>query len=303
MKRSRLLTVCSLLIVGLALLHLAACNSTSKEMTGTPPDTTRSVTLISGLSLEYLEMGDPGGMAVVFLHGYTDSHDSFSRVAPLMPREVHAFYLTMRGHGNSARPGAYAMDLFASDVAGFMDQVGIEHAVVVGHSMGSFIAQRVALDFPEKVTGLVLIGSGASCSDNAVLAELKTYVDTLKDPIDRGFVREFQASTVAAPVPDAFLSHVVDESMKLKAHVWKEVLAELMAVDHRDQVSAIVVPTLVLWGEKDGVFGAADQLYLGTHIPEASLKLYADTGHGLQWERPERFVADLSDFLKTTHSD
>lgn len=299
MKQPRIVTVCSLLIVGLALLNLSACTP-PKEKNDTSPQATRSITLGSGLCLEYLEEGSPDGMAVVFLHGYTDSHDSFSRVAPLMPPEIRAFYLTMRGHGNSGRPGAYAMELFASDVTGFMDRIGIEKAVVVGHSMGSFIAQEVALSHPERVAGLVLIGSGASCSDNKVLAELKAYVDTLKDPIDRGFVREFQASTVAAPVPEAFLDHVVDESMKLKADEWQKVLAALMAVDHREQLSAIAAPTLVLWGEQDGVFGASEQLFLGTHIPDATLKLYADTGHGLQWERPQRFVADLSDFLQAT---
>ena len=285
-------------LLQIAFLLFFGCSTAQKQGTHSP--SAKTTTLASGLSMEYLEVGTPGGKPIIFLHGYTDSHDSFSRIAPLLPVAYHAYYITMRGHGNSGRPGAYAMELFASDVWEFMEKMGIESAVIVGHSMGSLIAQKVALTYPQHVNGLVLIGSAASCHNNKVLAELKSYVDSLSDPIDRDFVFDFQASTVAAPVPSLFMEHIVDESMKLNADAWKKILAALVSVDHKGDLKHIEIPVLVLWGEKDGVFNADDQIYLGTHLPNATLKLYPETGHGLQWERPKRFVSDLTAFMEVS---
>lgn len=259
----------------------------------------RSLTLASGQTLEFLELGDSAGQPILFLHGYTDSLFSYSRIAPLMAPSYRAIYLSMRGHGKAARANEYAMETFARDAVEAMDALNIENAVVVGHSMGSIIAQKMALLYPKRVEALVLLGSAPSCSDNAVLSELMDYVNTLKDPIDPAFVLEFQASTVTAPVPKAFMDRVVKESLKLDAATWKEVLRQLMAVDHRKKLKEIDVPTLVMWGENDGVFGTSDQLYLGTHIPKAVLKLYPKTGHGLHWERPETVAADMQLFIES----
>src|SRR5919107_2211171 len=114
--------------------------------------------LATGVRLHYAERGDPTGEAIIFLHGYSDSWFSFSQVLPLLSSEYHAFALTQRGHGDSDKPECcYTPDDFAADVDAFMDAVGIEEATLVGMSGGSFIAQRVALDYPHRVSRLVLI--------------------------------------------------------------------------------------------------------------------------------------------------
>ena len=93
--------------------------------------------LETGLRLHYAEQGDLRGEATVFLHGYSDSWFSFSRVLPLLSAEYHAFALTQRGHGDSDKPQCcYTPEDFAADVDAFMEALGIEEATLVGASTG-----------------------------------------------------------------------------------------------------------------------------------------------------------------------
>src|ERR671914_2550815 len=145
--------------------------------------------LKTGLRLHYAEQGDRDGEAVVFLHGYSDSWFSFSRVLPLLSPEHHAFALTQRGHGDSERPECcYTPDDFAADVDAFMDTVGIEEATVVGASTGALFAQRAVLSYPRRVGRLVLIG--AQTPANEAVSGLREGVQALEDPVPTEFVRE-----------------------------------------------------------------------------------------------------------------
>jgi pimeloyl-ACP methyl ester carboxylesterase len=93
--------------------------------------------------------------------------------------------------------------------------------------MGRAIAQRFAIDHPGRTIGLVLIGAFGGEARNPVLVEVEEVVSKLTDPIDPGFVREFQLSTLAQPVPPAFLDTVVEESLKVTAWVWRQMFEGL----------------------------------------------------------------------------
>jgi pimeloyl-ACP methyl ester carboxylesterase len=89
--------------------------------------------LSTGVRLHYAQRGDRGGEAIVFLHGYSDSWFSFSRVLPLLSAEYQAFALTERGHGDSDKPECcYTVDDFAADVDAFMAALNIKEATLVG---------------------------------------------------------------------------------------------------------------------------------------------------------------------------
>src|SRR5215813_5937014 len=116
--------------------------------------------LSTGVRLRYAESGDPAGHPIILLHGYTDSWFSFSRALPYFDPSHHVYILDQRGHGDSDRPASgYTFSDFAADVIAFMEAKGIKRATLVGHSMGSIVAQGVALLAPERVERLVLIGS------------------------------------------------------------------------------------------------------------------------------------------------
>ena len=66
--------------------------------------TTKAIALSTGVTLPYVEQGDPDGVPVILLHGVTDSWRSFEPVLPHLPPSIHAFALTQRGHGDADRP-------------------------------------------------------------------------------------------------------------------------------------------------------------------------------------------------------
>lgn len=257
--------------------------------------------LPGGLELPYAEGGDGAGRPVVLLHGYTDSWRSFEPVLPHFPVSIRAVAPTQRGHGDAGRPAeGYRLQDFAGDLAAFLDALGIGPAVIVGHSMGSAVAQRFALDHPKRVAGLVLAGSFATARGNAAVQGLwDDAVTGLGEPVDPGFAREFQAATLARPVPAAFLDMVVAESLKVPARVWRAALAGLLEADHSAELRHIDRPTLALWGDRDGFFPRTDQDALLEALPRAQLLVYEGAGHGLHWEEPERFARNVAAFVET----
>ena len=258
--------------------------------------------LSTDVTLHYAEQGDPTGEVIIFLHGYSDSWFSFSRVLPLLSPEYHAFALTQRGHGDSERPECcYTLGDFAADVGAFMDAIGIDEATLVGHSTGALFAQRVALNYPRRVSRLVLIG--AQTPANEVILRLREEVRALEDPVPPEFVREFQESTIYHPVPEEFLDTVVSESLKLPARVWRDYMeGAVLSIDHdyMVQLREIDVPTLILWGEQDALFPREEQERLAAAIPGSTLKVYPESGHVVHWERPEQVVRDLEAFMRDT---
>ena len=209
------------------------------EGSATMAPASRDVRLPSDVRLRYLEQGPATGPAILFLHGYTDSSFSFSRILPLLPPEWRVIVPDQRGHGASDRPEAgYAVDDFATDALQLMDALRVESAVVVGHSMGSFIARRIAERAPARVTQLVLVGSGPTAATAAVV-ELQDAVAALTAPPDPAFVREFQESMVVRPVPRAFMEQAIAASESVPVRVWKAALSGLLGTRLRAPCDAV----------------------------------------------------------------
>lgn len=259
--------------------------------------TTSDIQISTGVRLQYVEAGPATGAPVVMLHGYSDSWYSFAAMQDAVGERAHSFALTQRGHGDADRPDAgYAMADFAADVVAFLDARKLERVAIAAHSMGTFIAQEVALAHPDRVSHLVLIGS-APRGENPVIAELGEFVAGLTDPVDREFIREFQASTVHAPLADEVLDTIIGESAKLPARIWRQALDGLRAYDASARLAEISAPTLVLWGDRDTVFSRAEQDEILAKMPAAKLSVYDDVGHGLHWEQPGRSADDLVEFI------
>ncbi|MBA3749194.1 MAG: alpha/beta hydrolase [Solirubrobacterales bacterium] len=257
----------------------------------------RSAALSGGLELPYVEQGEQSGVPVVFLHAYADSWRSFRLVLEQLPSSIHAFAVTQRGHGDADRPvSGYGVEEFVADLAAFMDEVALEAAVLFASSSASFTVQRFAVDHPDRTLAIVLSGapwSLRSLRDRPAASGLLQAVSNLRDPVDPDFVRQFVSSTVFRPVPAAFLEEMVGESCKLPAHVWKATLEGLLEAIPAAETATIRAPTLVLWGERDEILPRSDGEALAAAIPDSRLMTYADTGHMVHWEDPERVAADV----------
>ena len=262
----------------------------------TPLHTAAAVEIDDGLLIPYAEQGHPDGVPLVLLHGITDSHRSYEPVLAALPHSVRAIAITARGHGDAGKPiGGYDAARMAADVIEVMDALGIERAIVAGHSMGSWTARRVAATHPDRVMGVALAGTFATFHDNPGIIGLIEEFRALGDPIDPAYAREWQDSTMARPVPEAFMEMVVEETCKPPARVWRAALQGLID-DRPEPPGTILAPALLCYGERDAFVPRSDQEDLLARIPGAELRIYEGGGHALHWERPDRFAADLVEF-------
>lgn len=264
-----------------------------------PSDAPRfgDVRLSTGIRMHFAEQGESRGEPIILLHGYSDSWFSYSRVMTPLAREARVYALDMRGHGKTDKPASgYAMRDLAADVLAFMDAKGIVRATIVGHSMGGFVAQQVALAAPKRVSHLVLVATTRRPIDISGFAELERAVATLPDPVPDAFVREFQISTVHTPVGDAFIDRAVAESLRLPARVWRELAAGMRSTPRAVALGRSGIPTLVLRGEKDTYVSAAENDSLIAMVRATLFKIYPNTGHAVHWEQPATVARDVLAF-------
>jgi pimeloyl-ACP methyl ester carboxylesterase len=209
----------------------------------------------------------PGrGAPLVALHGLTASYVTFMGVAESMKGRRAIFALDLRGRGDSDKPaGPYGMAQHASDVAGAMHAMGLGASVIVGHSMGAFVATALAAQYPELVAGLVLLDGGyapampATNSKQGMDAALALRIGQLRQTYpSREAYRQFWKTQPHFPPEDwtpcveAFLDYEVGgEPPELRPKAAEgAVLADLMEGLQSEQIAArlrsIRVPVLML---------------------------------------------------------
>lgn len=263
------------------------------------------VELPNGVKLPFVEQGDPSGVPLLLLHGFTDSWRSFERVLPHLPESIRAFALTQRGHGDATRPEAgYRVRDFAADLEAFMDALHLEAAVIAGGSSGGFAARRFAIDHPERTLGLVFMGSPATLRDKPGVLELwDSTISKLTDPIHPDFVRKFQESTLAWRVPQEFIETLVQESLKVPAHVWRATCEGLLEDDSFGELDKTKAPALIIWGDQDAVLPRSDQESLAAAMSGSRLMVYPGAGHAFYCEEPDRIASDLVAFIEEIGED
>jgi pimeloyl-ACP methyl ester carboxylesterase len=254
------------------------------------------VRLGTGLTVPYVAQGDRLGVPVVLLHAWGESLGSFDRLFPRLPPTIRAVAMDQRGHGAAGKPAdGYTLLHLADDVVAFLDATGLASAVLLGSSSGGYIAQQVAVRAPDRVRGLVLVGSPRSLRGRPPFAD---EVGRLTDPVDRAWVK---ASLDWFPrfhqVPDWYVEDRVDDGVRMPASVWRRSLTGLSTAVPPTEAGTITAPTLIIWGRRDGLLSQDDEEALAAAIPGSQLLVYEDTGHLVLWEQPERVADDLTRFV------
>ena len=254
--------------------------------------------LASGVRLPWVAAGPGAGTPVVLLHAWGESRRCFDRLISALAGRVHTVAVDQRGHGEADSPAdGYSLADLGEDVIGFLDTLGFGSVVLLGSSSGGYVAQQVAATYPDRVAGLVLVGSPYSLRGRPPFAD---EVDRLTDPVDAGWVRESLAWFPRfQPVPEWYVEDRVRDGARIPAHVWRETFNGLCQAAVPSEVAEISAPTLVLWGDRDEVLGTEQRDQLARAIPGSLLVGYEDTGHLVLWEQPERVAADLTSFLAT----
>jgi 3-oxoadipate enol-lactonase len=222
---------------------------------------------------------------VVFVHGLAATADVWREQAERLKLAYRVVRYDLRSHGASdpADLPCTRSDL-ASDLVAVLDCIGIESAVLVGHSAGGVVAMQTALDHPGRVSGLVLVGTASEC--NAKTADW--YERTAATARQQGGVAAVEAMglrgrTAVAPDGPGF--------------AW---VALAMRSLHEDPLTSrleeIRVPTLVLVGERD-FLGVGGSVILSRSIQGSQLEILPGRGHGIYLEDPQGFAERLVRFL------
>ena len=258
------------------------------------------VDLASGLTLSYTDQGGGFDPAVLLLPGPTDSWRSYQPVLDHLPHSTRAISVSPRGHGDSDKPDTgYDVQDFATDAVLLLDALGIRRAVVAGHSGSCLVARRIALDHPDRVAGLILEASPTTLRDDPRLADLvESLVAELQDPISPDFARSFVAQTSAATTQAEMADLLVEELLKVPAHVWRQTFSGLLRYDDTTELARVGAPTLLIWGSGDTLVSRDMQAQLEASIPNAELVVYPGVGHTPRWEHPVRFSTDVKIFAR-----
>lgn len=141
---------------------------------------------------------------LIALHGITAHHRSFNAIARHITHPGGVYGVDLRGRGNSDKPASgYGHDQHARDIVALLDSYGIERAVVMGHSMGAFVAVQVALLFPKRVCGLVLMDGGFPADAAAQTDPTSTEAKEMQE----GLMRAFNRLSMSFALPDAYLDY------------------------------------------------------------------------------------------------
>lgn len=229
------------------------------------------------------------GPAVVLIHGAGGNHLHWPAGMRRLPGAV-AYAVDLPGHGRSGGEGRTRIEDYAADILGFMDGVGIARGVLVGHSMGGAIAQMTALLAPDRVAGLVLVGTGAKLRVAPVLLE-----GILQDfPGALALIAEWAWGPGADPA-------LVARGRQMMARVPPQVVwgdfAACDRFDIRERLEEIAAPTLVITGSEDRMTPPRFGQYLTEHIPGARFVLIEGAGHMVMLEKPEEVVRAVQGWL------
>jgi pimeloyl-ACP methyl ester carboxylesterase len=227
------------------------------------------------------------------LHGLVDTLEVFDRLAPALEARGRVCRFDQRGHGASdAPPGPYARADLARDVLGVLDLEGVKRTVLVGHSLGGIVALETALTCPDRVAGLVLIGTASECRQE---------VARWYERIARAGETDGNAGLCRAIYGEASRKRIVGDAQGL-AHV-----ARMLTSLHDDPLTAKLTrlrcPVLLLVGENDPMGPRASEIVHDAIPPRfAKLVQIPDRGHWLQLDATSRVAAEIDAWLDESNA-
>jgi pimeloyl-ACP methyl ester carboxylesterase len=265
---------------------------------------------VDGTRFAYRRFGDPTGTPIVLLQhfmGNLDNYDPAITDALAMRREV--ILTDNAGVGLSTGAAPETVEGMARDAASLIDALGLEHVDLFGFSMGGHVAQQIAVDRPELVRRLVLVGTGPRGGDgmDQLAADVAPLFGTAYQPQDlmwlpiffspseasqaagRRFLERIRARTDDRDVP---VSAATVAAHRAAAGEWGE-----PAPDSFDYLKGISQPALVVNGSNDIVVATINSYILQQNLPDAELILFPDSNHGSHFQFTDLFNRYVTDFV------
>jgi pimeloyl-ACP methyl ester carboxylesterase len=262
---------------------------------------------IRGRRLRYLDYGS--GPALVFVHGTGGSWQSWLENIPELGRESRVIALDLPGFGGSDPPPAGSEVIeYSETVVALLDHLGVEAAVVAGHSLGGLISTDLALRHPARVRGLILVnGTGVAIGRTRLAVIVRSFL------VFGALFRRPGVMRAVARRPRlrrSFLYGFVRDPAGMGAELASETIPLMVAPGLETAVRAgahasghlssdqIEVPTLLLWGRHDRILRLELAEELAATIPDARLHVIDEAGHAPMFERPDEFNEAVEAFLR-----
>ena len=270
----------------------------------------KTAALPDGELLAFIDTGNKAGPAVVLIHGYTDNARDWAPMLPYLSKQFRLILVDLRGHGRSSKPECcYSRLDFAYDIKLLLDTLGVQKADIVGHSLGSFIAQTFAENWPERTARVVLISSTAGPPIGAPPQPLPfdygAEIRKLKEPIepDSPFMVAWWSSP--SPVDPDFIRRQRQDAAAIPLRVWLAVLDQALSPEAyaglRSTLPRLQARTLLIWGSKDPIIEEPMRKTLRDALPNAQVRVFEGLGHNPFWEDPAGVAGAINSFLETRH--
>jgi len=238
------------------------------------------------MRLHYTLAGS-GPLAIALTHGLAASEATWAAQVPALVTRHRVLTWDLRGHGRSGTaPAPCTPADLAADLRGVLDRAGRERAVILGHSAGGVVAMQLALDSPERVAGLVLVGTASECNARA----RQFYQDLASIAEERGIEPVRKRLGVSAEQAREAPIHAATFASVARA------MARLHTEPLTPRLGEIRCPTLVIVGERDAL-GVGGSVIIQRSIAGARLEIVPERGHGIFVEDPAGFNALVLEFL------
>ena len=259
-----------------------------------------------GIRFAYRRWGKPGGLPLVFLNYFSANLDDWDpQVTDGLAADYDVILFDNAGVGSSGgeTPGTVAE--MARHALAFADALGLKQFSVVGFSLGGMIAQQLALDHPDRVNRIILLGTGPRGGEGMTFTELSA--EERADPGRFLLAAFFSPTDVSQAAGRAYLKRLAartrDRDLPVStktAEAQLHAIREWGAVPSSDRYATlpkIKHPTLVVHGARDIVVQPVNAFILAEHLPDAQLILYPDSSHGAQYQHAELFLKHAKLFL------
>ncbi|AGC49242.1 alpha/beta fold family hydrolase [Myxococcus stipitatus DSM 14675] len=254
---------------------------------------------LDGVSLHYEEAGQ--GIPVLLLHGLGSSGGDWEWVIPRLANGYRLIVPDARGHGRSSKPpGAYGVPLFARDIAGLCDALGLTRVHVVGLSMGGMMGFQLALDRPDLVRSLVIVNSGPEVVARTLKRKFEFTVRRVLLRLlgPKGLAKMLAPRLFPKPEQAALRERVLTGISANDPDAYRRATLGLLGWSVMARLPDIRCPVLAVHSERDYTPLSAKQAYVDL-LPHARLHVLTDSGHAAPLDQPGPLTDAVEDFLRT----
>ncbi len=254
------------------------------------------------MNLFVREEGRTSGLPLIFIHGFPFSHAMWQPQVEYFKNKFRIVAYDVRGHGSSpVSDGQYTIEYFVDDLLQLLDELKIKRAVLVGLSMGGYIALRAVERFPERICALVLCDTKSEQDSNQAKINRFRLIKDVKENGSGKFAREF-IKTVFAPLTFINNAELIEKIQDIIARnspfgLAGTMLALASRTDTTSSLVSIKVPTLIMIGEHDALTPPAAGKAMQQRIPRSEFYIIPNAAHLSNLENPQEFNKRLGDFL------